>query len=124
MSLWSKIIGTIESAWQVGLGGPQWKNSGPTISGASSTSAAAQVVAFDARTYDDSTYANVRAADPVVDADLTTKRYVDERVNQLATVVQRLIEQLDANGIDLPLDLVDIIDQVINLGDNVVAPDN
>ena len=28
MTLWSKARGTIESLWQIGLGGPQWKNNG------------------------------------------------------------------------------------------------
>jgi len=61
MSLWSKIIGTIEDRFQLGLGGPLLKDSSGAV---------------DARNSADSGYAIVRGATPIGDNDLTTKMYV------------------------------------------------
>jgi hypothetical protein len=62
MSLWSKIRGTIETAFQLGLGGPQLKNNAGAI---------------EARNAGDSAFAVVRGGAAVADNDLTTKQYVD-----------------------------------------------
>lgn len=93
MSVWSKILGTIETVFQVGLGGPRIRND----------QASSGSVGLDARTSDDASYANVRAADPLIDDDVATMRYVDERVERLAAIVAELIAALAANGVDLPL---------------------
>lgn len=62
MSLWSKIRGTAETIWQIGLGGPLWKQNSSNI---------------DARNSADAAYVNVRGADPTIADDLVTKRYGD-----------------------------------------------
>lgn len=62
MNVFSKLRGTIEKFFQIGLGGPQFKNDTGEI---------------DARDAADAIFVNVRGADPVIDDDLTTKRYVD-----------------------------------------------
>ena len=62
MSLFSKIRGTIESLWQIGLGGPNLKNNGGVI---------------ESRNAGDSAFAVVRGATPVGANDLATKAYVD-----------------------------------------------
>lgn len=62
MSLWSKIRGTIENLWQIGLGGPQIKNSSGVI---------------EARNAADSGYVIVRGAAPVGNFDLVNKQYAD-----------------------------------------------
>lgn len=62
MSLWSKIRGTIETIFQIGLGGPQLKNNSSVI---------------EARNSGDSAFAIVRGATPVGASDLATKAYVD-----------------------------------------------
>lgn len=62
MALFEKIRGTIETIFQLGIGGPQLKDNGGNI---------------DARDSGDAAYINVRGLDPVIDDDLTTKRYVD-----------------------------------------------
>jgi hypothetical protein len=62
-SLWSKIRGTIETAFQIGLGGPQLKNNSGAI---------------DVRNSGDSAYAIVRGATPLANNDLATKAYVDQ----------------------------------------------
>lgn len=62
MSVFSKIRGTIETLFQVGLGGPQLKNNAGSI---------------DARNPTDTGYVNVRGLDPVIASDLATKNYVD-----------------------------------------------
>lgn len=62
MSLWSKIKGTIETIFQLGLGGPNLK---------------ANAGAVEARNAADSAFAIVRGASPVNDNDLVTKQYVD-----------------------------------------------
>src|ERR1700745_1502596 len=62
MSLWSKVRGTIESIFQIGLGGPQVKNN-------------AGVIEF--RNSGDSGYAVARGAAPVGDFDLVNKQYAD-----------------------------------------------
>lgn len=98
MSFWSKIAGTIESVFQLGLGGPAFKNNSSATTG------------IDARSSDDTAYVNLRAADPVIDSDLATRRYVDTRYDELAEITRQLIACLAANGIDLPLDLLARID--------------
>lgn len=62
MSLWSKIRGTIETIWQIGLGGPQVKNNAGNV---------------DMRNAGDTAYVIVRGATPVAANDLATKAYVD-----------------------------------------------
>lgn len=52
MSLYSKLRGTAETLFQLGFGGPQWKNvSGPPV-------------AIEARDTSDAAYVIVRGADP------------------------------------------------------------
>ncbi len=63
MSLFSKIRGTIETIFQVGLGGPQLKKS----AGA----------ALDVRDNADAAYAVVRVATPAGNQDASTKAYTD-----------------------------------------------
>ncbi len=62
MSLWSKIRGTIESAFQLGLNGPQWKANAGNI---------------EARNATDAAFVIVRGATPVAANDLVTKAYAD-----------------------------------------------
>ncbi len=62
MSLWSKIRGTQELLWQIGLGGPNVKNNAGVI---------------EARNAGDSAFATVRGASPQGDNDLVTKAYAD-----------------------------------------------
>lgn len=62
MSVYSKIRGTIETIFQLGLGGPNLKASSGAV---------------EARNAGDSTYAIVRGLSPVGNNDLTTKQYVD-----------------------------------------------
>jgi hypothetical protein len=76
MSLWKKLRGTIETAWQLGLGGPNLKNNAGAIEG---------------RNAGDSAFAVVRGGAPVGDNDLTTKLYVD-------TIASPTIVTAQANG--------------------------
>lgn len=62
MSLFSKIRGTIETIFQIGLGGPQLKANGTAIEGRDAT---------------DAGFAIVRGLDPVAANDLVTKNYAD-----------------------------------------------
>lgn len=62
MALWSKIRGTIETLFQLGLGGPQIKNNSGSV---------------DVRNSGDTGYVNLRVAPPVGDNDAATKQYVD-----------------------------------------------
>lgn len=62
MSLWSKIKGTVETIFQIGLGGPNVKNNAGAV---------------EFRNAGDSAFAVARGASPVNDNDLTTKQYVD-----------------------------------------------
>ena len=62
MSLWSKIRGTIETAFQLGLKGPQWKNNAGII---------------ESRDAADAAFVIVRGATPVNANDLVTKAYAD-----------------------------------------------
>ena len=78
MSFWSKARGTIETIFQLGLGGPQLKQN--TIS---------SVVGIDARNSADSAFVVARAGDPAsttgtanADNDLTTKHYSDRRFSR------------------------------------------
>jgi hypothetical protein len=65
MSLWSKIRGTIETIFQLGLNGPNLKNNGGAIEG---------------RNSGDTAFTVVRGDTPVAANDLTTKAYVDATV--------------------------------------------
>jgi hypothetical protein len=76
MSLWLKLRGTIETAFQIGLGGPQVKNNAG---------------ALEARNAGDSAFAIARGASPVGDSDLATKQYVD-------TIASPTIVTAQANG--------------------------
>lgn len=62
MAVFSKLRGTIEQLFQIGLSGPQLKNSSGAV---------------EARNATDAAYTIVRGADPVGVDDLATKRYVD-----------------------------------------------
>ena len=62
MSLWSKIRGTVETIFQIGLGGPQVKANAGNI---------------EARNAADAAFVIVRGATPVAANDLATKAYVD-----------------------------------------------
>jgi hypothetical protein len=62
MSVWSKIRGTIETIYQIGLGGPQIKNN----SGA-----------LEMRNSSDTTFVITRGLTPVAANDYATKAYVD-----------------------------------------------
>jgi hypothetical protein len=62
MSLWSKIIGTITSTFQIGLGGPLWNNNAGNI---------------EARNSTNSGFVIGRGATPVAANDWATKAYVD-----------------------------------------------
>lgn len=62
MSLWSKIRGTINTAWQIGLGGPNWNNNAGNL---------------EAQNSSISGFVIVRGATPVAANDLATKAYVD-----------------------------------------------
>lgn len=76
MSMWKKLRGTIETIFQIGLGGPQVKNNSGAIEGRNSA---------------DSAFAVVRGASPVADNDLATKQYVD-------TIAAPTIVTAQANG--------------------------
>jgi len=65
MSWLSKIRGTVENIFQLGKGGPNWKNNGGII---------------EARNNADSAFAVVRGDTPSAANDLTTKTYVDGQV--------------------------------------------
>lgn len=62
MSVWSKLRGTIETIFQLGIDGPQLKNNSSVI---------------EARNSADSGYVVVRGATPVANNDLVTKQYAD-----------------------------------------------
>jgi hypothetical protein len=62
MSLWSKIRGTIETVFQIGLGGPQVKANAGNL---------------EARNAADAAFVIVRGATPVAANDLVTKAYAD-----------------------------------------------
>jgi hypothetical protein len=62
MSLFSKLRGTIETLFQLGLNGPQWKNNGGNI---------------EARNSTDSALVIVRGLTPAGNTDLVTKLYAD-----------------------------------------------
>jgi hypothetical protein len=68
MSLYSKIRGTIESLFQLGLGGPQWKNNAGNI---------------EARNAADSVFVIGRGADPVAANDWITLGYVVNRTVEI-----------------------------------------
>lgn len=62
MSIFSKVRGTIETIFQIGLGGPQVKNNAGVI---------------EARDATDAGYVKVRGADPAAANDFVTKGYAD-----------------------------------------------
>lgn len=62
MSLWSKLRGTIETIFQIGLGGPQIKNNAG---------------ALEMRNLSDSAFVITRGLTPVAANDYATKAYVD-----------------------------------------------
>ncbi len=62
MSLWSKIRGTIETVFQIGIGGPQIKANGGAV---------------EHRNAADTAFAITRGLDPVAANDLVTKSYGD-----------------------------------------------
>jgi hypothetical protein len=76
VSVWNKVRGTIETIFQIGLGGPQLKNNAGAI---------------EARNSADTGYAVARGASPVGDQDFATKQYVD-------TLFSRTVVALQFNG--------------------------
>jgi len=78
MSLWSKVLGTIEATFQLGLGGPKFKAS----SGA-----------LEARNAADNAYAVMRGASPVGNNDLVTKQYADTLATRYV-----IADQFDGNS--------------------------
>ena len=72
MSLWSKLRGTIETIFQIGLGGPQWKNNAG---------------AMESRNATDSAFNITRGATPLAANDYATKNYVDSAVGGGADVL-------------------------------------
>lgn len=78
MSLWQKIRGTIETIFQIGLGGPNLKANGGAI---------------EARNAGDSAFTVLRAAVPAGVDDVTTKTYVDTLASR--TIVDT---QFDGNN--------------------------
>jgi hypothetical protein len=62
MSFLSKIRGTVETLFQLGLGGPQLKANGAAI---------------EARDATDAAFVVVRVATPVANEDAATKQYAD-----------------------------------------------
>lgn len=73
MSIWSKLRGTIETIFQLGIGGPNLKANG---------------VVVEARNAADSGYAIVRGSTPVADNDLVTKQYVDTLARPMVAAAQ------------------------------------
>jgi hypothetical protein len=73
MSLFSKIRGTIENLFQLGLAGPQLKNNAGVI---------------EARNAADSGFVIARGAAPVGDSDLTNKQYVDTLFSRTVVTTQ------------------------------------
>jgi hypothetical protein len=68
VSLWSKVRGTVETLFQLGLGGPQLKNNAGAI---------------ELRNAADSAFVIARGLDPAGATDLATKNYVDQFVQRL-----------------------------------------
>ena len=62
MGLFTKVRGTIETLWQLGLGGPQWKNNASVI---------------EARNSADSGFVVTRTATPASENDAAVKMYAD-----------------------------------------------
>jgi hypothetical protein len=60
VSVWKWLRGTSETFWQLGLGGPQWKNNAGAIEG---------------RDPNDAAFVNVRGLDPVANQDFVTLAY-------------------------------------------------
>lgn len=73
MSIFQKIRGTIESIFQLGLGGPQLKNNSGII---------------EARNSTDATYAVVRGAPPVGDNDFVTKLFLQSNATPCVVTAQ------------------------------------
>lgn len=73
MSLFSKFRGTIETIFQIGLGGPNIKNNAGVI---------------EARNAGDSAFAVVRGATPVGDNDLVNKQYADTLASRSVVTAQ------------------------------------
>jgi hypothetical protein len=73
VSLWSKLRGTIETIFQLGLGGPNLKNNAGVV---------------ENRNAADAAFAIARGATPLAANDLTTKAYVDGLVGSGADVLE------------------------------------
>ena len=73
MTIWTKIKGTVETAFQIGLAGPQIKNNAS---------------ALEARNAADSAFVVMRGATPVGDNDLANKQYVDTTVATVSVTAQ------------------------------------
>lgn len=96
MSIFSKIRGTIEQIFQIGLGGPQLKNNSGIL---------------EVRNSDDTNYSVVRAATPVNDHDVVTKAYLGEqlvtgsvrsvRIELTTAATQTSTKEIPANAVVL-----------------------
>jgi len=96
MSIFSKIRGTIEQIFQIGLGGPQIKNNAGAV---------------ELRNSDDTDFTIVRGATPVGDNDLVTKAYLGDqlvtgsvrsvRLELNTDAVQESIKEIPANAVVL-----------------------
>lgn len=75
-NIYERLRGTLENAFRFGLARPQIRS---TVTGELETRDAA-----------DAAYANHRGADPVVDDDLATKRYVDTLVTSEGVTLMRI----------------------------------
>ena len=62
MSLWTRLRGTVDTLWQIGLGGPLIKNNSSVL---------------EARNAADNAFIIMRGLDPVGDTDFATKFYAD-----------------------------------------------
>lgn len=87
-NFFKKIIGTISTIFQIGIGGPKLKKSSSS--------------ALDIRNSTDASFANVRVADPVADDDAVTQRKSKSAIRQiqfsLALVSTSSVSQIPAGG--------------------------
>jgi hypothetical protein len=105
MSIFSKIRGTIEQIFQVGLGGPQIKNNAGAV---------------ELRNSDDTDFTVVRGATPVGDNDLVTKAYLGD---QLVTGTVRSVRlELDTNATQESVKLIPANAVVLRARVNVTTP--
>jgi hypothetical protein len=105
MSFYEKLRGTIETIFQIGLGGPQLKDNAGNI---------------DARDPADAAYVNVRGLDPLIPQDLTTKFYVDSIATPANT--QRTIRIPIALATVSSVTALSLTDRVFDCRVEIVTP--